>query len=92
MSDFINRDGTTSSGSTSCIGADSPNSLHDLHEPLFTNPTHYSTNQQDIVNGAAYEEPAQFDNWAKRSIHNPWTTSRPKYNHHNHLVYPLHQR
>ena len=79
----------TSSSSTSCLGADSPNSTHDLQKPLFLDGYVTHTQRGPVIdNLEGYSEP-HIDKNDKKHMHTPWTTSTFHYGPHHNMIYPL---
>ena len=87
---FTSGDGTTSSSSTSCLEAASPNSSHDLQKPLFSDEYCNQIQQVHTLNNlVGYSEPHTLNNETKPS-NLQW---HPNFSHsyapHHNVVYPL---
>ena len=86
---ILNPSDGTSSSSTSCLGADSPNSTHDLQKPLFLDGNGTHTQRLPVINSlVGYSEP-HMDNNDNKHMRTPWTTSTFHYGPHHNIIYPV---
>ena len=66
---FASGDGTTSSSSTSCLEAASPNSSNDLQKPLFSDEYYNQAQPIHTLNNlVGYSEPHTLNNCTKQNI------------------------